>query len=435
MLGLDDHIGLSTGLAVPLLSLLPLTLQPAWAGSPPHVVHCDPKAHPVQVCPAGHPCPASGICPAGTWWQLNGMDCDANDNVGTCSGDSVKACEQECDSLESLNSSGCDGFNWPHKHFKGKGCYSRKQPYADLTLYVRQTGKQPPQPPPPAPAPPPAPRPGDGKFWWQFNLTDCLPGQEFGTCSAADVAGCKVQCLAKPGCGGFNWPHKHLKGLTCFGNQGSTGSQPTLTLYALGPTKQIIPTPPPPEHKLTSHALIGADTDAKCLNGQDPSVSLWFNNLTASTSWVISIGGASPGLQYCFPASGCAMFNPYKPPGAPAPTPTPTPAPVATPFSGPTSGNCAVNPTFCEFNIAQISSCDMGFYLGDTTATVNATGVWNGVNSTTLHVRGQKVLAAQLATLAKLGMSKATEVLVTGIGHSGTIAIIHADSLHVRHRS
>ena len=53
--------------------------------------------------------------------------------------------------------------------------------------------------------------------------------------------------------------------------------------------------------------------------------------------------------------------------------------------------------------------------LGDTTATVNATGVAGGVNSTTLHLRGQKVLAAQLATLAKLGMAGATEILVTGM--------------------
>ena len=98
----------------------------------------------------------------------------------------------------------------------------------------------------------------------------------------------------------------------------------------------------------------------------------------------------------------------------------------------------AVNPTFCKFNQAQIASCDMGLCeylhhgcpshlptrpvtelslptdLGDTTATVNATGVAGGVNSTTLHLRGQKVLAAQLATLAKLGMAGATEILVTG---------------------
>ena len=97
-----------------------------------------------------------------------------------------------------------------------------------------------------------------------------------------------------------------------------------------------------------------------------------------------------------------------------------------------------MNPTFCKANQAQIASCDMGLCahsngcpshlptrpltqpplptdLGDTTATVNATGVAGGVNSTTLHLRGQKVLAAQLATLAKLGMAGATEILVTGI--------------------
>ena len=74
----------------------------------------------------------------------------------------------------------------------------------------------------------------------------------------------------------------------------------------------------------------------------------------------------------------------------------------------------------------------MGLYLGNTTATVNASGSVGGVNSTTLHLRGQPVLSAQLQTLAQLGMDKATEILVTGIGHDGTMAIIHADSLHVR---
>eukprot|EP01045_Picozoa_sp_COSAG04_P006026 COSAG04_NODE_290_length_17835_cov_11.494982_1_plen_385_part_10 len=349
----------AVGLATPALLLLSalagtseagvLVGTPLTQGAPslkeraPPPLRCDPKAKPVETCPDGQPCPASGVCPTETWWQLNSTDCDANDNVGTCTGSTIAACEKECDALESLNSSGCDGFNWPHKHFKSKGCYGRKRPLDGLTLYVRQTGPQPaPAPPPPAPpatpgkcvqrrSPPvptplarprrPTPHPPGAKprpalspcamnrFWWQFNQTDCLAGQEFGSCTAADVAGCKAQCLAKPGCGGFNWPHKHLKASTCFGNQGSFGSQPTLTLYALGPTKQIIPTPPPPEHELASHPLsAGSDPDAKCLNGAAPTVALWINNVSASSSWVISIGGASPGLQYCFPASGCYMF-------------------------------------------------------------------------------------------------------------------------------
>ena len=42
------------------------------------------------------------------------------------------------------------------------------------------------------------------------------------------------------------------------------------------------------------------------------------------------------------------------------------------------------------------------------------------------------MLAAQLEALAKLGMSTATEILVTGIGHDGTMAILHADTLHAQ---
>ena len=158
-------------------------VREAEGGRAPPRLPCNPKAHPVETCPDGHPCPPSGYCPTETWWQLNSTDCDANDNVGTCSGTTIEACEKECDSLESLNSSGCDGFNWPHKHFKSKGCYSRKRPLSGLTLYVRQTG---PQPPPPPPAPAPSPSPAGTRYWWQFNETDCLAGQEFGTCTAGE---------------------------------------------------------------------------------------------------------------------------------------------------------------------------------------------------------------------------------------------------------
>ena len=77
----------------------------------------------------------------------------------------------------------------------------------------------------------------------------------------------------------------------------------------------------------------------------------------------------------------------------------------------------------------------MGLYLGNTTATVNASGTTGGINSSTLHLRGQLVLSSQLKTLAGLGLAKATQILITGIGHDGTMAILHADSLHVRQRS
>ena len=77
----------------------------------------------------------------------------------------------------------------------------------------------------------------------------------------------------------------------------------------------------------------------------------------------------------------------------------------------------------------------MGLYLGNTTATVNASGTSGGVNSSTLHLRGQLVLSSQLKTLAQLGLAKATEILITGIGHHGTMAILHADSLHVRNET
>ena len=116
-----------------------------------------PPGPPPPAPPSPSPPGPSPPGPPETWLQLNSTDCDASDNIGTCTGSTIAACEKECDALES-HSSGCDGFNWPHKHFKSKGCYSRKRPFDGLTLYVRQTGPQPaPAPPPPAP---PSPSPG-----------------------------------------------------------------------------------------------------------------------------------------------------------------------------------------------------------------------------------------------------------------------------------
>ena len=190
--------------AMLLLAVVSPALQAHAVGRRAPPLRCNPKAQPPETCPDGTACPGSGVCPTETWWQLNDTDCDANNNVGTCNASTIVECQSLCDSLESLNSTGCDGFNWPHKHFKGKGCYGRKTPLTGLTLYVRQHGPQ----PSPSPSPPPSPGPTSKGYWWVFNQTDCLPGQEVGTCTATDVAGCKAQCLATPGCGGFNWPHK-----------------------------------------------------------------------------------------------------------------------------------------------------------------------------------------------------------------------------------
>ena len=149
--------------------------------------------------------------------------------------------------------------------------------------------------------------PGKARLWWfqlapQVRSSLCIQSYHVLRCVLCFHLNCARVRVD-------SWPCRHLKAATCWGNQGSFGSQPTLTLYALGPTKQIIPTPPPPEHELTP-TLVDADPLAVCLDGKQPSVSVWTNNITASTSWVLSIGGASPGLQYCFPASGCYMFSP-----------------------------------------------------------------------------------------------------------------------------
>ena len=47
----------------------------------------------------------------------------------------------------------------------------------------------------------------------------------------------------------------------------------------------------------------------------------------------------------------------------------------------------------------------------------------------TMHFRGRRILAASIKQLATLGLSGATEVLITGVGWGGTAAILNADFL------
>eukprot|EP01046_Picozoa_sp_COSAG06_P071790 COSAG06_NODE_20701_length_785_cov_0.712828_1_plen_69_part_10 len=51
-------------------ALPPAVSTSAW--NPP--LRCNPKAKPPETCPDGNPCPASGLCPTETWWQLNDTD-------------------------------------------------------------------------------------------------------------------------------------------------------------------------------------------------------------------------------------------------------------------------------------------------------------------------------------------------------------------------
>eukprot|EP01052_Picozoa_sp_SAG31_P004249 SAG31_NODE_174_length_21353_cov_23.387974_19_plen_135_part_00 len=48
----------------------------------------------------------------------------------------------------------------------------------------------------------------------------------------------------------------------------------------------------------------------------------------------------------------------------------------------------------------------------------------------TLHFNGLRILNASLEELGQLGLRHAETVVLTGVGHGGTAAVLHADRIH-----
>ena len=105
-------------------------------------------------------------------------------------------------------------------------------------------------------------------------------------------------------------------------------------------------------------------------------------------------------------------------------TAPPPPGPAALGAAGPQDLNCTRNPDFCTANQARIEMCSMDLLLGDRTIP-NV----NGTNGTTLNFKGRALLAASLTELGKLGLNKATHVVLTGETHAGTAALLVADEM------
>ena len=93
------------------------------------------------------------------------------------------------------------------------------------------------------------------------------------------------------------------------------------------------------------------------------------------------------------------------------------------------SGNCTINPDFCNFNRVVMKYCD-----GDSFASERSDAV--AVNGKPLYFRGQRILKAVLSTLhAKYNLGEATEVLLTGCSAGGLAAFLHADAVHAAVKS
>lgn len=85
--------------------------------------------------------------------------------------------------------------------------------------------------------------------------------------------------------------------------------------------------------------------------------------------------------------------------------------------------NCTTNPDFCNFGKVVISSCNLDNWMGD------ADRVIAGANGTTLHWRGQRVLNATLAQVAKDLLHAGSKVMMMGQEGGGMLLYSMADRI------
>ena len=179
------------------------------------------------------------------------------------------------------------------------------------------------------------------------------------------------------------------------------------------PTPPPGPSPPPgPRPSQDANYTVYTLPSAKCLSGAPASVSAWINPNT-STTWVIQIGGPSPSVGFCISGDACAMYGAATgtvPPASPSP---PVPIKGGNSITG---QNCSTNPDFCDANQVSISTCDFSFGLGD--AVVKGSDLNPSLkpphDTTVMTFNGKKIMLESVQVLAKLGLSKATKVLLTG---------------------
>ena len=157
------------------------------------------------------------------------------------------------------------------------------------------------------------------------------------------------------------------------------------------------------------------DLGAVCLDGTAPAMYFHAANSTtepaAETKWVIYFKGGG----WCYEEDDCVRRSRTSDGSTSGLSQT-----GGFRF-GPLDQDPAANPTFAHANHVELWYCDGGSFTGDRTEPLV-------VNGTTLYFRGKRILDALLAFL-KLnhGLSKATEVLLSGGSAGGLSAFLHAD--------
>ena len=85
---------------------------------------------------------------------------------------------------------------------------------------------------------------------------------------------------------------------------------------------------------------------------------------------------------------------------------------------------------FVAVAVAQLDpTCTMDMFMGSTEYKNSTT------SNNTLHFDGLRVLQSSIKKLGALGLSKAKQVLFTGVAHSGTMVYLHADRVHEQIKS
>ena len=178
---------------------------------------------------------------------------------------------------------------------------------------------------------------------------------------------------------------------------------------------------PPPQFELNT---LTAYPTALCLDGS-PGAYYSYHQENVD-KWLIYIEGGA----WCFTAESCAER---------AQTPLGSSKSYLESFprdqghghnpvllGGITSGNCTLNPTFCQHNVVFIKYCDGASFTGSKTGGSSSSSSIND-----LHYRGFDILTAILTDLkTKHNINTASEVLLTG-GSAGAMAVfLHADYIH-----
>ena len=184
-------------------------------------------------------------------------------------------------------------------------------------------------------------------------------------------------------------------------------------LLALSAVAAVAADAPDQVTNATTHSLVPVDPLATCLNGAPAWVSVGGPPSKPGGTWVLQLGPAYGGAGApCLDRTGCQMAakKPIAPP----------PLFEMLASSGPQSPNCTINPDFCTATQAQLVMCDGAMLLGMKDADLNGTKA---------YFRGVKVLAAAVKLLSTMGLSKASHLLLSGVDHGGTSAILNADTV------